>query len=127
MKKILIAEDEVTLRGVLAHVINQDGFSTIEAGDGEEGLRKALSEHPDLILLDIIIPKMDGLAMLKKLREDAWGNNVPVIILTNVDPDNKALEEIVKYKASYYLIKTIVSIENIVAKIKELLEAKPVS
>lgn len=124
MKKILIAEDEDTLRGVLVDMINRSGFLTLEAGDGEEGLKKALSEHPDLILLDILMPKMDGLTMLKKLREDVWGKNVPVIILTNVDPDDRQLKEILEYKASYYLIKTKISMENIMVKIQELFEAQ---
>lgn len=122
MKKILIAEDEAILRGVLVDMIKQSGFLTLEAGDGQEGLGKALSEHPDLILLNILMPKMDGMTMLKKLREDEWGKSVPVVILTNVEPDDKALEEIVEYKASYYFIKTKISLEKIIDKIRGLLQ-----
>lgn len=121
MKMILIAEDESTLRGVLVDMVSQSGFLTIEASDGEEGLKKALSEHPDLILLNILMPKIDGLTMLKKLREDAWGKGVPVIILTNVDPDNKEIEEMAEYRASHYLIKTRTSLDSVVNKIQELI------
>lgn len=123
MKKILIAEDEITLRKILADMIKQNGFEVLEAGDGEESLKKSFNEHPDLILLNILMPKIDGLAMLEKLREDEWGKNVPVIILTNVDPDGKELEKIIEYKASYYLIKSKTNMENIIIKIKELLNA----
>lgn len=123
MKKILIAEDETTLRKILADMISQNGFEVLEAGDGEESLKKSFNEHPDLILLNILMPKIDGLAMLEKLREDEWGKNVPVIILTNVDPDGKELEKIIEYKASYYLIKSKTNMENIIIKIKELLNA----
>ena len=127
MKKILIAEDEEILREVLVDRIKQGGFLTLEAVDGEEGLKMALSEHPDLILLDILMPKVDGITVLKKLREDAWGKSVPVIMLSNVSPDDNQLEEIVKNEASYYLSKVGVSMEDIVNKIQELLEPKPIS
>lgn len=119
--KILIVEDEVTLRGVLVDTLNQNGLPTLEAGNGEEGLQIAFSMHPTLILLNILMPKMDGLTMLKRLREDTWGKNVPVIILTNVEPEAKELDEIVKYRASFYLIKTTTNLDNIINKIRELL------
>lgn len=121
MKKILIVEDERMLRGVLVDMISQAGFLTTEAVDGEEGLKKALSEHPDLILLDLLMPKIDGMTMLRQLREDTWGKSVPVIILTNVDPDNQDLEDIVEYRASYGLIKSRTSLDDVVNNIKELL------
>lgn len=120
MKKILIIEDEAALREVLADTVKQGGFMAIEAADGEEGLSVALSEHPDLILLDILMPKIDGVTVLKKLREDKWGKSVPVIMLTNVD-DDKHVEEIVKHGASYYFIKTKISLVDVVSKIQDLL------
>lgn len=120
--KILVVEDENILRGVLIDMLNQSGFMATEAGDGEIGLEKALNEHPDLILLNILMPKIDGLTMLKKLREDAWGKSVPVIFLTNVDPDDEAQKKIIEYGASYYLIKTKISLESVINNIKEFFE-----
>lgn len=83
-KKILIVEDDRSLIDALNKKFYLEGFKTLLARDGEKGLERALSEHPDLILLDIIMPKMDGMTMLEKLRKDEWGKNVPVIILTNL-------------------------------------------
>lgn len=120
--KILITEDEVTLRKVLTDIISQSGFSVIEAGDGNEGLEKAFSMHPDIILLNILMPGMDGLTMLEKLREDDWGKSVPVIVLTNVEPKDEELQKIADYRAAYYMIKTKTNLEQVVEKIRELLQ-----
>lgn len=105
-KKILIVEDEPTLlKALQAEFSREDGFDVIIAHDGEEGLKVALSEHPSLILLDLLMPKMDGMAMLKKLREDTWGKNVKVIILTNLDERGKVAEA-VQNEVFDYMIKS---------------------
>lgn len=91
-KKILVieaVEDNAPLRKALHDKFSLEGFSVIDAKDGEEGLTVAMSEHPDLILLDILMPKMDGLTMMKKLRQgDEWGKHVPIIVLTNHSADS---------------------------------------
>lgn len=122
-KKILIVEaieDDVLLRNALNDKLSLEGFGVIEAKDGEEGLVVALRDHPDLILLDIIMPKLDGMAMLKKLREDEWGKSARVIILTNLDDVSKVAEAMGNEVFEYY-IKSDTSIESIVAKVKEKL------
>lgn len=91
------------------------------AKDGEDGLNQALANHPDLILLDILMPKMNGLATLKKLREDDWGKTVPVILLTNLDPDDKAIDAVSEYDPSYYLIKSDNTPQDVLNKINEVL------
>jgi len=91
-KKILIVEDEQAMRRVIAAKCVEDGFSTLEAADGEEGLNLALKEHPDLILLDLKMPKMDGVEVLKELRKDEWGKSVPVLVFTNVKDAEKVAE-----------------------------------
>ncbi|MCX6716850.1 MAG: response regulator [Candidatus Taylorbacteria bacterium] len=125
-KVVLIAEDEATLRGAIKDELTREGISVIEAKNGEEGLRIALSEHPDLIMIDILMPKMDGLAMLKKLREDPWGKNVDFIILTNVsdfDEISRAMKvsEVKDHESFEYLIKSDVKIEDVVEKVKKKL------
>lgn len=121
-KIILITEDEKSIRNALHDKLLGDGFSILEAKDGEEGLQISLKEHPNLILLDLAMPRMDGMSMLKKLREDTWGKNVPVIILTNLSSaDEERNREITKLEPTYYFIKTDKSIEEIVDKIKERL------
>src|SRR5260370_34454655 len=89
-KTILIIEDERPLRTALTDKLKRAGFATLEASDGEEGLRIALEKHPDLLLVDVIMPKMDGLTMLKELKEDEWGKQAKIIILSNLgDPEQQ--------------------------------------
>lgn len=88
-KKILIAEDDVPLRRVFCDALKAEGYDVYEAGDGEEALSVALREHPDLIVLDILMPKMDGIEMARQLRLDAWGKTAKVIILTNLSDIEK--------------------------------------
>lgn len=89
-KQILIVEDEEPILKALAEIFVRRGFSVLKARNGEEGLSTALRFHPNLILLDIVMPRMDGLTMIKQVRRDFWGNTVPIIILTNMaDPLKK--------------------------------------
>ena len=121
MKKILITEDERALREILQKKFSQEkDFEVLSAKNGEEGLELALSEHPDLILLDIIMPKMDGLTMLERLRRDAWGKTVPVIMLTNLSDELKVTEAI--RRGSFdYLVKSDWNINDVVEKVKNRL------
>lgn len=79
-KTVLIVEDEKNIVDILRFNLQRSGYRTVEAYDGEDGLNKARSENPDLILLDVMLPKMIGFDVCRTLREE--GNNVPVIILT---------------------------------------------
>lgn len=124
-KKILIVEDEAPLRNLLRNKLGSEGFSVLEAKDGEEGLEIALREHPDLILLDIIMPKMDGMVVLRKLREDVWGKNASIIILTNYDTNDPILHAVVIDQPSYYLIKSDTPLEKVLEKAREVLESNP--
>src|SRR3989344_8083810 len=101
-KILLITEDEPALRYVLRDKLSNIGFKVFEAADGEEGLAVALKERPDLILLDLLMPKMDGISMLKKLREDEWGKKVKVLVLTNLEDTNK-ISEAIEHGAEEYL------------------------
>ncbi|MCH7529980.1 response regulator [Patescibacteria group bacterium] len=121
IKKILIIEDDTNLQSQLAGVFKDDGFQVTLAGDGGKGLMLALVEHPDMILLDIILPKMDGITMLKKLRKDEWGKNVPVIILSNLDTVED-LSKAMEGGAFKYLVKTDWELKDIVIKVKEALK-----
>ena len=121
-KSILVVEDEVQLRGALRDFLVQNGFSVLEAGNGEVGLDVATQEHPDLILLDIVMPKMDGMTMLQLLRDDPWGKTVPVIILTNLSAsDEKRNQSATELLPSFYLVKSDWKLENLLEKINECL------
>ena len=121
MKKILFIEDERALQKTLGDAIIKEGYKVINALDGEIGLRLAKSEKPDLILLDLILPKKDGFEVLKALKEDPETREIPVIILTNlerIEDVDKALE----LGATTYLVKTQYKLEEVIEKIKKALE-----
>lgn len=120
-KKVLIVEDEAPLRDVLRDKLAHENFAVLEAKDGEEGLEIALRDHPDLILLDIVMPRMDGMTMLAKLREDAWGAEVKVVILTNLSEVVKVSEAMARGSFDY-LIKSDWKLEEVVEKVRNMLE-----
>lgn len=120
MKKLLIIEDEQTLLEALSDVLEAEKFKVIQAVDGEDGLKKALAEKPDLILLDISLPKLNGIEMLDALRKDQWGKDVSVIILTN-DKSTHTIEQAITHNSFEYIVKSDWSLENIVAKVKDKL------
>ena len=122
MPRILIIEDEEAQRVALFENLAKAGFSMLVAKDGVDGLAMALREHPDLILLDVRMPKMDGMAVMRKLREDDWGKTVPIIILTNYDPSEAQISQVYVDLPSCYLIKADTSLEQILNKIKEVLK-----
>jgi two-component system alkaline phosphatase synthesis response regulator PhoP len=122
-KKVLIIEDEHTLLLVLGEKFRREGFTVLEARDGLQGLEVATKHHPNIILLDIIMPSMDGLTMLKKLREDKWGNEVPVIILSNLG-DPEQINEAAGGGVIKYLIKSNWSLEDVVDMVHQTLKAK---
>lgn len=122
-KTILIVEDEKILQKTLADNLRAEKFLPIEAKNGREGVKLALSKHPDLILLDLLMPEMDGMTALKKIRQDTWGANVPVIILTNLSAtDEKLVEDMVTQKPIHYLVKSDFKIDDVIKKIKEILK-----
>jgi len=123
-KKILVietVEDDTPLREVLRDKLAREGFSVIEAKDGREGLAAAVRERPDLILLDIAMPVMDGITMMAKLRQmDEWGKRVPIILLTNLSVDDARINQaIADYEPAYYLVKSDWTIDALVGKIRD--------
>lgn len=123
-KHILVVEDDESLRSALVQKLQHDKFSVITAENGEEGLKAALESRPDLILLDLFMPKMDGAEMMDRLRTDSWGAHVPIIVLTNYNADDNIIQKVTKDHPSYYLLKVDTSPEDLVQKIKEVLSVQ---
>ncbi len=121
--KILIVEDEAVICKAYADELRDENFLVLTAMNGRDGLELAFREKPDFILLDILMPIMDGLTMMDKLREkDLYGKNVPIILLTNLSAsEDKIIKAITKNEPAYYLVKSDWNLSDVVEKIKERL------
>ncbi len=119
-KKVLVVDDDNNLRKVLIDKLTLSGFDIVEASNGKEGLEKALETHPDVILLDILMPIMNGQQMLKALREDEWGKKVKVIMLTVIE-DATSIAQAMEDGSLAYLIKTDETMDEVVEKVKFML------
>jgi len=118
IKKILIIEDDVPIASALNNKLAFSGYKTSVASDGQMGLEMALTVKPDLILLDIIMPKMDGITMLEKLQKNKEGKEIPVIILTNLS-DAEMVRKAQDNGVHDFLIKSDWRLEDVVKKIQE--------
>lgn len=121
-KTILVVEDEATLQKALSDVLDQEGYNVLNALDGQKGLDLALRNSPDLILLDIILPKIDGFEILKRIKEDKNAAQIPVIILTNLG-DMADVQKALDLGATTYLVKADFHLEDVLKKVKETLAA----
>lgn len=121
MKKILFIEDETDLQKTFQEALKPEGFEIISAFDGETGFNLAKEKVPDLILLDLILPKLDGIEVLKRLKENEKTREIPVIIFTNLEEIEK-VEKAMELGAKAYLVKTEYSLEEMIEKIKTILK-----
>lgn len=112
-RTILIIEDEAPAALALGNALEQEGYEVFTAEDGEKGLQMALEKHPDVSLVDLRLPKMDGMTVVAEIRKDAWGKNARLIILTNTS-DTARLEEAMNHNTFYYLVKGDSSIADII-------------
>lgn len=119
--KILIVEDEKALNEVLKERFENEGFDVRVAQDGAEGLLLALEKPPDVILLDIVLPKVGGLDMLKKLRTYELGKNIPVVVLTNLS-DTKQVHEALEHGARDFLVKADWVLSDVVENVRKIVE-----
>ena len=120
-KTILFIEDESALQKTFGDILKDEGYKMISALDGKVGLRLAKSEKPDLILLDLILPRVHGFDVLKKLKKSEETKEIPVIVLTNLEGMGD-VEKALELGATTYLIKASYSLEEVVEKIKKALE-----
>ena len=119
--KILVVDDEPLVIKALTEKLSEAGFLVYSAYDGEEALLKVKQLKPDLMLLDIIMPKLDGISVLKRLKESNETKNIPILILTNLY-DDKKMNEVLKTGNTDYLIKVDHPLNDIVALVKQKLK-----
>jgi CheY-like chemotaxis protein len=122
--KVLLVDDDQNVRNVLRDAIQAYGFEVYDAADGQSGLAKAFEVHPDVIMLDIMMPNMDGWQVLNTLRQDPWGKNAQVIMLTALgEMDNVAAA--VDQKAFAYIVKSDLHISKIPELIMSAVKNRP--
>lgn len=121
MKKILLIEDEKMLSEMYAEKLSQSGYEVFSASSAEEGLELLKKEEPNLILLDILLPRKNGISFLKDKKNMEEKNSIPVVAFSNYN-EPKAKSEARKLGVKDYLIKTDYTPQKIVDKVKEYLE-----
>lgn len=117
-KIVLVIEDDPTILELYEHAFKAAGFETFLARDGEEGIGLIESKLPDCVILDILMPKMNGVEVLKKMRENEKTKNTPVLVLTNYDTYRDQVKE---YNVSDYIVKADVTLKDIVEKVLSIL------
>jgi DNA-binding response OmpR family regulator len=120
-KSILLVDDDLTLREMYSERLKAEGFSVEMAKDGEEALQKAGDLHPNVILLDIMMPKVNGLDVLKQLKAQTETADIPVIVLTALIQDREKMESITR-GADDYIVKSETMPGDVITKIKAILE-----
>lgn len=118
-RRVLLAEDDRFLRKAAETALKRHGFAVIAAVDGEEALRLARAEAPDLILLDLIMPKMQGFEVLRALKEDPATAAIPVVILSNLGQDSD-VKQALEAGAAGYFVKANLSLQDLVKRVGEL-------
>lgn len=121
-KTILIVEDDTILRDLISQKLKKENnYEIVEAIDGEEGLKKAKEKRPNIILLDLILPGMDGFGVLEQIKQDPETAKIPVVILSNLG-QKEEIEKGMKLGATDFLIKAHFTLSEIAKKVKALLE-----
>jgi len=121
MAKILIIEDDKFLRELITKKVGKEGYEVVGAMDGEEGLTMAGKEQPSLILLDLILPTMDGFEVLRRLKEQETTKNIPIIILSNLG-QKEDIDKGMQLGATDYMIKAHFTPGEITEKIKSIVK-----
>lgn len=120
-KTILLVEDEEAMQKTFREVLEEDGFNVLSALNGEDGFSIAKENHPNLIMLDLILPRKDGFEVLKSLKAEDSTKDIPVIILTNLE-GSADIEKALELGAKTYLVKANYSLDEVVRKVRSLLE-----
>jgi CheY-like chemotaxis protein len=121
---VCIMDDNEDIREIYGMKFEREGFAVIQAKDGEEGIRLVKEKKPDIILLDIQMPVLDGLGVLDALKADEELAKIPVVILSNVDNDITFQEVIESGRAQYYLVKSLTDAQKVVDITLEVLASR---
>jgi DNA-binding response OmpR family regulator len=120
VKRILLIEDDRHLRRACQASLRQSGFTVVSAADGLEGLRAIREESPDLILLDVLLPRMSGLDVLRQAKANPETRDIPVLVLSN-SSKSEAVSELMRLGAIDYLVKVNLSLDELTRRVVRLL------
>lgn len=123
-QKILFIEDESALQKTVGEFLSREGYDVLSAMDGATGIETAKGKKPDLILLDLILPKKDGFDVLTSLKQDQETKLIPIIVLTNLG-EMENIDKAIELGATTYLVKSDYTLREIMEKIKTVLASVP--
>ena len=121
-KKVLVVEDDTLLKDMLGQQLTKEGWQVLHATEGEQALQFASAEHPNIVLLDLLLPGMSGFEILEKMKGDDATKDIPVIILSNLGQQDD-IDKGMKLGASDFMIKSNFTLDEVSAKIKQIVEA----
>jgi len=119
--KVLLVEDDPLLVKMYSTKFGAEGFEVFIAQDGLDGLNSAITNHPDFIILDVMMPRLSGIDMLKRLRSDPQGANIPVLVLSNLSQEDEA-KKAIELGAKEYLVKANFTPGEVVSKVRLYLQ-----
>lgn len=122
MKKVLVVDDDKLMRQAMAKALADHGYQVTQAGDGEEAFNMMQANLPDLLMTDVVMPKLDGIGLLDKIRATTWGQNLKVIVLTVKDTDISDVNKSLKTGVVAYLSKADISREQIISLVDQQLQ-----
>ena len=122
-KKILIVEDDVGIRELYGDILKESGYEVIYAGDGDTAVDMIYSADWDLLLLDIMLPKLDGVNVLKRINSNAELSQKPVVVVTNLN-DEKLIGECISLGAQEYVVKSSMDPDDIVSKVQKYIQVE---
>ncbi|MBU1015170.1 response regulator [Patescibacteria group bacterium] len=120
MKRILFIEDESALQKAFSDTLTEEGYEVVSALDGEIGLRLAKEKKPDVILLDLVLPRLHGFDVLSRLKQDEETKHIPVIVMTNLE-EMENVQKALELGATTYLVKSNYQLHDVVERVKQLL------
>lgn len=123
MKKVLIIEDDSFLQGLESGKLKKEGYEVITASTGEEAMKKLIEPNIDLVLLDLILPGIDGFEILQKIRSTESLKNIPVIVFSNLS-EEKDIKKSKELGATDFMVKSNFTLEELVTRIKKILTSK---
>ncbi len=121
MSNIMVIEDDLNQLSLYQKKLEESGFTVFTEFDGKKGLERVIKEKPHVLLLDMGLPHISGIDIMKEIRTNMWGMTLPIIVLTEHDCNEEMLNEILQYRPSFYVVKSETTADDVVEKVKKVL------